>query len=69
VVAEELNMTREAVGQIGTRNINMSGVCTRMVPENLIQERKLERKEICFDILDKIKEDDFLHGVVTCNHS
>jgi hypothetical protein len=69
VVAEELNMTREAVRQIVTRNFNMRRVCTRMVPENLIQEQKLERKEICFVILDKIKDDDILRSVVPCNDS
>jgi hypothetical protein len=39
-----------------------------MVPKNLNEEKKLERKEICSDILEKVKEDgDFLHSVVTCS--
>jgi orotate phosphoribosyltransferase-like protein len=35
VIAEELNMDKETVRQILTKNLNTKKVCAKMVPKNL----------------------------------
>jgi hypothetical protein len=36
----------------------MSKVCEKLVLKNLEKEQKLQRREICVDILEKLKDDD-----------
>jgi bacterioferritin (cytochrome b1) len=66
MIAEELNMNKEMVRQILTTNLNVEKVCADMVPENLSEDQKLVRKQVCPEVLEKIEEDaNFLNTVVT----
>jgi hypothetical protein len=48
----------------------MKKVCARMVPKNLSEDQKLNREEMCQNVLEKIEEDpDFLDSVVTCDET
>jgi hypothetical protein len=42
-------------------------MCAEMVSKNLSEDQKLNREELCQNVLEKIEEDpDFLNSVVTC---
>jgi hypothetical protein len=44
----------------------MKKVCAKMVPKNLSEDQKLNREEMCQNVLEKTAEDpDFLNSVVT----
>jgi hypothetical protein len=41
-----------------------------MVPKNLSEDQKLNREEMCKNVLEKTEEDpDFLNSVITCNET
>jgi hypothetical protein len=41
-----------------------------MVPKNLSKDQKLNREEMCQNVLEKIEEDpDFLNSVITCDET
>jgi hypothetical protein len=48
----------------------MKKVCAKMVPKNLSEDQKLNREEMCQNVLEKNEEEtDFLNSVVTCDES
>jgi hypothetical protein len=70
MIAEELNVDKETIRQILTENLKMKTVCTKMVPKNLSKDQKLNREEMCQNVLEKTEEDpDFLNSVVTCDET
>jgi predicted transcriptional regulator len=70
MIAEELNVDKETVRQILTENLKMKKVCAKTVPKNLSEDQKLNREEMCQNVLEKIEEDpDFLNSVVTCDET
>jgi hypothetical protein len=70
MIAKELNVDKETVRQILTENLKMKTVCAKMVPKNLSEDQKLNREEMCQNVLEKIEEDpDFLNSVVTCDET
>jgi hypothetical protein len=70
MIAEELNVDKETVRQILTENLKMKEVCAKMVPKNLSEDQKLNREEMCQNVLEKTVEDpDFLNSVVTCDET
>jgi histone-lysine N-methyltransferase SETMAR len=70
MIAEELNVDKETVRQILTENLKMKKACAKMVPKNLSEDQKLNREEMCQNVLEKIEEDpDFLNSVVTCDET
>jgi hypothetical protein len=69
MIAEELNVDKETVRQILTENLKKK-VCAKMVPKNLSEDQKLNREEMCQNVLEKIEEDpNFLSSVVTCDET
>jgi len=54
-VAEEVNLDRQSVRGILREELNMRKVCTKMVPKLLSDEQKEPRKEVCFDLLQRIR--------------
>jgi hypothetical protein len=70
MIAEELNVDKETARQIFTQNLKMKKVCANMVPKNLNEDQKLNREEMCQNVLEKTEEDpDFLNSVVTCDET
>jgi orotate phosphoribosyltransferase-like protein len=53
MIVEELNVDRETVRQILTENLKMKKVCAKMVPKNLREDQKLNREEMCLNVLEK----------------
>jgi hypothetical protein len=70
MTAEEFNVDKGTVRQILTENLKMKKVCAKMVPKNLSKDQKLNREEMCQNVLEKTEEDpDFLNSVVTCDET
>jgi hypothetical protein len=68
MITEMVNMDKETVRQILHDQLNMMKVCAKMVPKNLTQEQKDNRKNNCSDIMERIIEQlDVLENVITCD--
>jgi orotate phosphoribosyltransferase-like protein len=53
MIAEELNVDKETERQILTENLKMKKVCAKMVPKNFSKDQKLNREEMCQNVLEK----------------
>jgi energy-converting hydrogenase A subunit M len=53
MISKELNVDKETVRQILTENLKMIKVCAKMVPKNLSKDQKLNREEMCQNVLEK----------------
>jgi predicted transcriptional regulator len=53
MIAEELNVDKETVRRILTGNLKMKKVCAKMVPKNMSEDQKLNREEMCQNVLEK----------------
>jgi hypothetical protein len=70
MIGSELNLNHTTVHQILTQELAMRKVCAKMVPKILTIEQKENRKEVCLDILERIKSDkSFLKNVITGDKS
>jgi hypothetical protein len=68
MIAEMVNMDKERVRQILHDRLIMKKVCAKMVPKNVTQEQKGNRKNICSDIMERITEQlDMLENVIICD--
>jgi hypothetical protein len=70
MIAEMMNMDNEAVRQILHDRLNMRNVCAKMVPKNVSQEEKDDKKNIFSDIIEIIAEQlGVLENVTTCDET
>jgi hypothetical protein len=70
LVANELNMNKNAVHQILIDHLDMRKVCAKMVPKNLTDEQKENRRNICQELLDRLEtEPDFMYRAITRDES
>jgi predicted transcriptional regulator len=70
MIAKELNVDKETVRQILTENLKMKKACAKMVLKNFREDQKLNREEMCQNVLEETEEDpDFLNSVVTCDET
>jgi histone-lysine N-methyltransferase SETMAR len=70
MIADMVNINKETVRQILHDNLNMTKVCAKLVPKNLFQEQKDNRKNICCDVMERLKaEPDLLTHVITCDET
>lgn len=70
IIADMVNINKETVRQTLHDELNMTKVCAKMVPKNLTQEQKDNRKAICSDIMERLKEEpDLLTRVITCDET
>jgi hypothetical protein len=53
MTAEELNVDKGTVRQILIENLKMKKVCAKMVPKNSSEDQKLNREEMCQNVLEK----------------
>ena len=62
-IAEQVNIDRETVRKILTKDLDMRKACAKMVPKELTEEQKQRRVTICQDLLER--QDDILGCVIT----
>jgi len=66
MIADELNINRQAVYEILTQDLGMRKICAKMVPKNLTIEQKEHRMTVCRDLINRIEtEPDIFKHVVT----
>ena len=66
LIASELNLNHTMVHQILTEELAMKKLCAKFVPKNLTIEQKDNRKDVCFQLLERIQRDrNFLKNVIT----
>jgi len=70
MINSELNLNRFTIHQILTQDLDMRKVCTKMVPENLTTEQKVNRRDVCLDLLDCLeREPEFYSRIITGDES
>jgi predicted DNA-binding protein YlxM (UPF0122 family) len=57
MIAEMVNIDKKTVRQVLHEDLNMTKVCSKMVPRLLTPEQKENRNRICTDILEQIQAD------------
>ena len=62
-----MNIDRETVRKILTKDLHMRKVCVKMVPKELTEEQKQRRVKICQDLLER--QDDVLGRVITVDET
>jgi len=70
MIRRELNLNRFIVYQILTQHLNIRKVCANVVPKNLTTEQKANGRDVCLDLLDRLKrEPEFFSRVITRDES
>jgi len=70
IISSELNLNRFTVHQILTQDLDTRNVCAKMVPKNLTNEQKANRRDVCLDLLDRLeREPEFFSRVITGGES
>jgi len=70
MISSELNLNRFTVNKILTQDLDLRTVCTKMVPKNLTTEHKVNRRDVCLDLLDRLeREPEFFIRVITRDES
>jgi len=65
-IGEQLELSRTTVHQILTNDLEMSKICARMVPKNLLQDQKDNKVNRYLDFLEDIENDRcFMERVIT----
>ena len=66
MISSELNLNRFTVHQILTQDLDMRKVCAKMVPKNLMTEQKVNWRDVCLDLLDRLeREPEFFSRFIT----
>jgi len=70
MIRTELNLNRFTVHQILSQDLDMRKVCAKMVSKNLTTEQKVNRRDVCLDLLDHLgREREFFIRVITDDES
>jgi len=70
LISSVLNLNRFTVHQILTQGMDMRKVCAKMVPKNLKTEQKANRRDVYFDLLDRLEDEpEFFSSVITGDES
>jgi len=66
MIADEVNMKREAVRWILTEELGMRKICAKMVPRNVTEQEQVARVSICAELLEQVEADsELLEQVIT----
>ena len=66
----ELNLNDQTVHDIFTEKTGMRKFCAKLVPKNLTNEQKENRRNMCLDLLERIENDEtFFKHVIKCDES
>jgi len=55
IIAEETGLGKSAVHRILTDNLHLRKICAKLVPKSLSVEQKVNRLEICQDLLGRLE--------------
>jgi len=70
MIAEQTGLDKNAFHRILTDHLHMRKICAKLVPKNLCVEQKVNRLEICQDLLGRLEiEPNYLDKVITGNGS
>jgi len=57
MIADEVNVNREAVHRILTEELGMRKICAKMVPRNLTEQQRDARLSVCAELLEQVEAD------------
>jgi len=70
IIADEVNVNREAVRRILTEELGMRKICAKMVPRNLTQQQRDARVRVCAKLLEQLEDDpELMKRVITGDKS
>jgi len=70
MIADEVNLNREAVHQLLTEELGMRKVCAKMVPRNLTEQQRDARVSVCVKLLEQVEADpELMQRVITGDES
>jgi len=70
MIGSELNLNHQTVHDILTEELGMRKICAKLVPKNLTNEQKENRRSVCLDLLEFIENDEkFFKSVITGDES
>ena len=55
MIADEVNVNREAVRQIPTEELGMRKICAKMVPRNRTEEQRDAWVSVCAELLEEVE--------------
>ena len=70
MIADEVNVNREAVRRIVTEELGTRKICAKMVPRNLTEQQRDARVSICAELLEEVEDDpELMKRVITGDES
>ena len=70
MISSELNLNQFTVHQILKQDLDMRKVRAKMVPKNLMTEQKVNQRDVCLDLMDRLeREPEFFSRVITGDES
>jgi len=70
VIADEVNVNREAVRRKLTEELGMRKICAKMVPRNLTEQQWDTRGRVCAELLEQVEADpELMERVMTGDES
>jgi len=70
MIADEVNVNREAVRRILTEELRMRKICAKMVPRNLTEQQRDSRVSACAELLEQVEADpELMERVITGDES
>ena len=70
MIADEVNVNREAVRRLLSEELGMRKNCAKMVPRNLTEQHRDARVSVCAELLEEVEADpELMKRVVTGDES
>jgi len=70
MIADEVNVNREAVRRILTEELGMRKICAKMVSRNLTEQQRDARVSVCAELLEQVEADpELMERVITGDES
>ena len=70
MIADEVNVSWEAVRGILTEELGMGKICAKMVPRNLTEQQRHARVSVCAELLEQVEADEeLMERVITGDES
>jgi len=57
MIADEVNLNREAICRILTEELGMRKICAKMVPRNLTEQQRDAWVSVCAELLEQVEAD------------
>ena len=70
MIADEVNVNREAVRRILTEELGMRKICAKMVPRNLTEQQRDAGVTVCAELLEQVEANsELMERVITGDES